>query len=101
MRQHLLENSTLDLNVDFKQARVLEFDQITSEKYSTTNPTLSVAKLDQEQDVFAIVVTKESWKCYFCGSLKRHLRSNCPARDETCNKCGKVGRFVKVCNFHH
>ena len=75
----------------------MESAQISYGKYSTTNPTLSVAKLDQEQDVWAIAVTKESWKCYFCGSLRCHSRSNCHARNKTCNKCGKVGHFVKVC----
>ncbi|PIK38271.1 hypothetical protein BSL78_24891 [Apostichopus japonicus] len=35
-------------------------------------------------------------KCYFCG-YKRHPRSECPARDEDCNNCGKKGHFWKMC----
>ncbi|KRX35170.1 Retrovirus-related Pol polyprotein from transposon gypsy [Trichinella murrelli] len=35
-------------------------------------------------------------ECYFCGK-RRHPRANCPARNTTCNNCGKVGHFAKVC----
>ena len=33
--------------------------------------------------------------CYFCGG-KPHKRENCPARNQTCNKC-QVGHWGKVC----
>ncbi|KRY15368.1 Actin, acrosomal process isoform [Trichinella patagoniensis] len=35
-------------------------------------------------------------ECYFCGK-RRHPRANCPVRNTTCNNCGKVGHFAKVC----
>ncbi|KRY16777.1 hypothetical protein T12_10332 [Trichinella patagoniensis] len=28
---------------------------------------------------------------------RRHPHVNCPARNTTCNNCGKVGHFAKVC----
>ncbi|KAI0986225.1 hypothetical protein GJ496_011889 [Pomphorhynchus laevis] len=34
--------------------------------------------------------------CFFCGR-GWHVRSACPARNSTCNGCGKVGHFSKVC----
>ncbi|XP_003370755.1 zinc knuckle protein [Trichinella spiralis] len=33
---------------------------------------------------------------YFC-EKRRHPRANCPARNTTCNNCGKVGHFANVC----
>ena len=35
-------------------------------------------------------------KCYFCGG-DVHSRSECPAREEHCHKCGTKGHFSKVC----
>jgi len=34
--------------------------------------------------------------CYRCGGEFPHQRG-CPARDQACNKCGKIGHFIKVC----
>jgi len=35
-------------------------------------------------------------KCFFCGK-GIHKRQNCPARNATCNNCGKKGHFKAVC----
>lgn len=35
-------------------------------------------------------------KCFFFG-LRRHPRSECPAREAVCHKCQKKGHFGKVC----
>ena len=35
--------------------------------------------------------------CFYCG-LNRHInRSSCPAREEICHSCGKLGHFSRVC----
>ena len=37
-------------------------------------------------------------QCYFCGdALHIGDRKQCPAKNERCHKCGKVGHFQKVC----
>ena len=37
-------------------------------------------------------------QCYFCGdALYTGGRKQCPAKDERCHKCGKVGHFQKAC----
>ncbi|KAK4318548.1 hypothetical protein Pmani_010459 [Petrolisthes manimaculis] len=41
-------------------------------------------------------VTEEGKKCYFCGRSV-HSRLKCPARRQTCLKCGKVRHFANVC----
>lgn len=35
--------------------------------------------------------------CLRCGKTPGHSRDNCPAKAQTCNKCGKVGHFSRVC----
>ncbi|XP_024886578.1 uncharacterized protein K02A2.6-like [Temnothorax curvispinosus] len=37
------------------------------------------------------------WKCYGCGSEKKHAKEECPARSSKCNKCAKEGHWAKVC----
>jgi len=39
---------------------------------------------------------QKSKKCFYCGG-PMHNRSHCPAREQTCHKCGKRGHFMKVC----
>ncbi len=35
--------------------------------------------------------------CYNCGAEPSHPRSECPARNAECAKCGKIGHYAKVC----
>ena len=35
--------------------------------------------------------------CNWCGYAKSHPRSNCPAKNSRCLKCGKLGHFKRVC----
>ncbi|XP_076033649.1 uncharacterized protein LOC143020786 [Oratosquilla oratoria] len=48
-----------------------------------------------EDPVLAATLSMKN-RCYFCGGL-RHKRITCPARNATCNKCGKQGHFARVC----
>lgn len=36
-------------------------------------------------------------KCMFCGTQPTHPRDQCPARDDDCKSCGKVGHWSRVC----
>ena len=38
-----------------------------------------------------------SSKCHWCGYSPSHPRSECPARRETCSKCGRDGHYSTVC----
>ena len=101
IRQRLLENTTLDLDAAYRQARSLESAQRNSDVYSTqgTHSLNTIASSPDVSSIFntpAVNAVNKTRKCYFCGN-NIHNRQNCPARDCTCNKCGKIGHFAKVC----
>ncbi|XP_033114041.1 uncharacterized protein LOC117114483 [Anneissia japonica] len=104
IRQRLLENKTLDLQTMFDQARSLETAQKNSESYNygeprpNTSPTVSAAVCEDTlgPEPSRLTSANLSAKCYFCG-YNKHPRSNCPAREESCRKCGKVGDFARMC----
>ena len=124
IRQRLLENNTLELQTAFDQALALELAQKNNEAYLSPSLPPSVAALDTQAseksqsgpaDVASPTETPTlaaSFKnktytstgaslgkkpCFFCGTVPYHKRSICPAREATCNRCGKVGHFAKVC----
>ena len=35
--------------------------------------------------------------CYFCGGFTWHPRNRCPAKNEICDCCGKLGHYAKCC----
>jgi len=37
------------------------------------------------------------WRCYGCGSEKKHTREEYPAHSSKCNKCTKEGHWAKLC----
>ena len=92
IRQRLLENSTLDLDTMFTQARSLDTAQKSSESYclpgpppfsaaATTSSLSSVSNSESNPentapggDTLAVVT---GMKCYFCG-YNRHLAKNAP-----------------------
>ena len=107
IRQHLLENKTLDLATIFDQARALESTQKSSESYGFTAHPVGAAMTsstpldsDYSPDRGSSGATGQSYsqgsKCYFCGSLK-YPRSKYPAREATCHKCQRREHFAKVC----
>ncbi|XP_068227647.1 uncharacterized protein [Palaemon carinicauda] len=120
IRQRLLENKTLDLQVAYDQAYSLDLAQRNASFYSHMLPhvrhTAAMITLDhafitddhvksgpmsENCEVTAgtqILATTLSMKgkCFFCGG-PYHIRAHCPARDSIRNKCGKKGHFAKAC----
>ncbi|CAK8698052.1 unnamed protein product [Clavelina lepadiformis] len=111
IRQRLLENSTLDLKTAFDQANALDTAHRNSLAYNlpttiaaaeTCEPLVTIPKENSETSATNMVhsqnfvATSNRKKCYFCG-YNYHERKYCPARNSSCNKCGKLGHFMKVC----
>ena len=48
-------------------------------------------------NVEAVTHSTRTLKCGNCGRSPQHDRTHCPARNATCNKCGKFGHFQVVC----
>ena len=96
IRQCLLENSTLDLNAMFTQARSLDAAQRSSETYVTPNPptfSTAAATLSTDDPSESTIAAVCGTKCYFCGYSK-HPR---PAKEAVCRSCQKKGHFANVC----
>ena len=71
--QRLLENTTLDLDATYRQARSLESVQRNSDVYSTqgTHSLNTVASPSDVSSTFntpAVNAVNQSRKCYFCGN---------------------------------
>ena len=106
IRQHLLENTRLDLKTAFDQANSLDLAQKNSKAYAMPSILVTAAVLSSPTDqhteipvpkdhsLVATYVPKK--KCYFCCD-SIHNRRSCPVRDATCRNCGKKGHFGKVC----
>lgn len=107
IRQRLLERNTLTLDEAFNQARALEQAQKHSAAYEN-NVVASISEVTHDDDENLAAVhskQKSSFKkkfnqnqgnCWFCGG-QRHPRSKCPAREEECSKCKKIGHLGTVC----
>ena len=123
IRQRLLENLELDLDRMFAQARSLDSAQKSSASYQTitysanacednkasnsnqhTQPVSNYQpRTTNDQQTSAAVSSRRPpanyQRCNCCGyrSHDPYDRSKCPARNEMCHKCSRVGHFSSVC----
>ena len=58
-----------------------------------SEPSCSAAAVSRQSKIS----NKRTFMCYFCGGRNWHRRAKCPARDEKCDFCGKIGHYVKCC----
>ena len=113
VRERLLENQTLSFNQAYEKARALKLAEQTSATYfphmvnsaqvqanrsavdsdEPSEPSCSAAAVSRQSKIS----NKGTFMCYFCGSRNWHRRAKCPARDEKCDYCGKIGHYIKCC----
>ncbi|KRX56697.1 hypothetical protein T09_15461 [Trichinella sp. T9] len=103
IRQRLLESRSVDLASIYELASVLDAALRSSENYNENRSlleTVAAAANDENNDRLSespgVVAATRNPRCFFCGRSK-HPRFQCPAREATCNKCGKKGHYAKVC----
>ena len=89
---------TLTLDQAFEQARSLEMVYKNSETYNQLYPSSAVAEkpISDEHNQQQLNAINNKDKCFFCG-LNKHPHNSCPAKDSTCNNCGKIGHYAWVC----
>ncbi|KRY38352.1 Retrovirus-related Pol polyprotein from transposon gypsy [Trichinella spiralis] len=95
IRTRLLEHSVISLQEAVNKAMVLNSAKENAKLY--TNSDLIINSVSPADPGIEMTNTSAAIKqeCYFCGK-GRHPRINCPARNTTCNNCGKVGNFAEV-----
>ena len=107
IRQRLLEDSNLTLQVAFEKARSLETAQRNAKSYQFVSPSAehiaevqSCAEDNKLEDLGRSHLQDYSAataeKCVFCGN-SRHPRKFCPANYKICFKCSKRGHFSRMC----
>ena len=107
IRQRLLEDSNLTVQVAFKKARSLETAQRNAESYQFASPSaVHIAKVqscaedknleDLDCSHLEDYSAATAEKCIFCGN-SRHPRKFCPANNKICFKCSKRGYFSRMC----
>ena len=74
---------TLDQAIEF--ARTFE---ATESQLNLFSDTSSVSAIHQKSN--------GKKQCGYCGG-KKHPRDDCPAKNQKCNKCHKIGHWAKVC----
>ena len=116
IRQHLLERDKITLQqaheiVDSLELAHIQVNTIGSsstsamiaagpvtEEVESTEPT----RTNQNESTIAVSqkaerdVRKIKKSCFYCGGLI-HGQNFCPARQQTCRRCGKTRHFFRVC----
>lgn len=106
-----MEQLGLDLQSAYNQAYSLDLAQKNSDAYGSSNvysaatttkefhPRTNMEQtetISTDKGALAAAYNYSKRNCYFCGS-NIHKRETCPAREATCNSCGKKGHYSRVC----
>lgn len=111
MRQKLLEGGKAKLTEIHTAARAIESARIQAQSYLSKGSLINAiardsssdsnnSDMEDTSDQVATVSSKTNsvWQCYYCGGPKPHAkRSDCPATNSICTKCGIKGHFPSVC----
>ena len=93
LRKELLKH---DMNLTLKQAVDIARTQEATELYTREIETHR-KKSSVEYQCDEIRQHKETSACKNCGESHQRERSHCPARENTCSDCGKIGHWTRKC----
>ena len=77
------------------KCKLMEFEKF-SESESATLSNIQAQKPERKRYVQRSPQTRPV-QCRYCGYDWPHKNGLCPAKDQTCNKCGKRDHFAQVC----
>nr|XP_024219705.1 uncharacterized protein LOC112211733 [Halyomorpha halys] len=106
IRLRLLEFNMLTLDEAVEKARALESAKNQSASYAselTLNASFPHDIEDSSEDSANLAAARPSnstfknQKCYFCGRQRHKNRRQCPALNDTCERCQKTGHWQVVC----
>eukprot|EP00795_Rhopilema_esculentum_P014355 gene14355-5400_t len=88
LRRLVLREEKHTLAVLLSKARILEASDTQAKDIEESLMQVETAQL---------VRTPQLQTCFNCGFSWPHRTSPCPAKTQSCRKCGRVGHFAKVC----
>ena len=104
LRRYALREDTLTLDNLMAKARSLEASEIQASGMEKNLPSEEVNRISQKQQT-KLGTKRQSRKltqpnsktCRQCGLTWPHNATPCPAKGQTCRKCGKPNHFAKMC----
>jgi len=94
LRRRLLEKGDAKLDEILEIAKTMEAVSLQTRDIEGE----TVARITKTQGKKEITRTGDSVECFRCGYTgHKYTEEKCPARERTCNKCGKSGHFARVC----
>ena len=105
LRRYALREDTLKLDEFLAKARSLEASETQATGIEKNLPSEEVNRLSHKPQQSRPTVKKpprqstqsSSNTCRQCGLIWPHRTKPCPAKGQSCNKCGKPNHFAKMC----
>ena len=99
LRRYALREDALTLDGLLSKARALEASETQATGMEKALPLENVNWVQQDQGRHqkSRSTFPNPNKCRNCGSAWPHRDKPCPAKGQTCRKCGKLNHFARVC----
>ena len=105
LRRYALREEDMTLDKILAKACALESSEVQAtgmeESHSSGKPSESVHQIRTKGPTFRRVAQKSAPTqvnvCRQCGFSWPHTKGPCPAKGKSCNKCGKLNHFAKMC----
>ena len=99
LRRYALREEALTLEMLIKKARSLEASerQATCMEQSLHDESTEVVQNVRSKNAKSFRMQNLTTKCRQCGLTWPHKTGPCPAKGQSCHKCGKPNHFARMC----